>query len=623
MRLTMKMERLACIFILSVILHAFHSIGWSMAKNTHHRHIHVGVILDMESPVGKMAQQCMTMAIADLNASASHINHRLKLILHPRNSMGQPLKALSSAVELLENEQVDALIGPQTSEEAELLAELGDRMPIISFSASSPFLSTDKNPNFIRMTTNDNSQVGAIAALVQKFGCRELVIIHEDSSYGNGIIPDLLLALEEGNARVAHRTVLPPQGRDTYLEAQLYKLMALSANIFIVHMSASLASQFFLKVNELGMMSTGYGWIVTDGIVNDLPVMDQSALDSMQGLIGVKPYIPPSEQLRNFSLKWRNSSFTKQHHQIPDISVYCLWAYDSVRALAKAAHHLGPIASMQKSDSANKLRHVAANPWRRTGYDLVRMILRSKFTGLSGEIQLKNGQLQQPVAFEVVNVVGRVKRIGFWTKSNGITGPNRSSIATQSTSMKEMGSTLWPGSSMAIPKGQRVTPKAGKRLRIVVPDRVGFKELVGVEHDPETNATTGTGFCIEVFKAAIDLLPYEVKYDFIPFRGSYDDMIHQVYLQQYDAAVGDITITSNRALYVDFSLPFTEAGVGMIVRIKTTRSKSMWIFLQPLKVDLWLAIGAFYVFTGWVVWTIEHNDTEFKGSLAQQIGTVM
>ncbi|KAK3435464.1 hypothetical protein EUGRSUZ_C00162 [Eucalyptus grandis] len=576
-----------------------------------------------------MAQQCMTMAISDLNASPSHINHPLKLILHPRNSMGQPLKALSSAVELLENERVDALIGPQTSEEAELLGELGDRVPIISFSASSPLLSREKNPNFIRMTTNDNSQVGAIAALVQKFGWRELVIIHEDSSYGNGIIPDLLLTLHEGNARVAHRTVLPPQARDIYVEAQLYKLMALSANIFIVHMSASLASRFFIKVNELGLMSTGYGWIVTDGIVNELPVMDQSVLDSMQGVIGIRPSIPPSERLHNFSTKWRNN-FTNQHHQIPEVNVYCLWAYDSVWALAKAVYHLGPTTSMQKNDSANELAHLAAIHSRRTGSDLVHTILRGKFTGLSGEIQLKNGQLQQPLAFGIVNVIGRVKRIGFWTQWNGMTqGLNRSNVATQSPSLRKMGSIGWPGSSSAIPKGQRVMPKTGKRMRIGVPIKKGYKELVGVELDPETNATIVTGLCIDVFKAATDLLPYEVKFDFIPFPNSttgsyYEDLIYHVYLQQYDVAVGDITITGNRSSYVDFTMPFTETGVVMIVPIETSRSTNTWTFLQPLTVDLWLVIGAFFVFTGCVVWTIEHGDNnEFKGPLAQQIGMVM
>jgi len=100
--------------------------------------------------------------------------------------------------------------------------------------------------------------------------------------------------------------------------------------------------------------------------------------------------------------------------------------------------------------------------------------------------------------------------------------------------------------------------------------------------------------------------------------------VHGNMRQQYDAAVGDITIRPNRSLFVDFTMAFTETGVAMIVPLEKTRIKSMWIFLLPLEVNLWLVIGAFFVFTGWVVWTIEHNDnSEFKGPLAQQIGTAI
>ncbi|URE08206.1 hypothetical protein MUK42_04415 [Musa troglodytarum] len=36
-------------------------------------------------------------------------------------------------------------------------------------------------------------------------------------------------------------------------------------------------------------------------------------------------------------------------------------------------------------------------------------------------------------------------------------------------------------------------------------------------------------------------------------------------MQKYDAVVGDVTIRANRSLYVDFTLPFTESGVSMVV----------------------------------------------------------
>ncbi|KAA8550529.1 hypothetical protein F0562_002213 [Nyssa sinensis] len=170
---------------------------------------------------------------------------------------------------------------------------------------------------------------------------------------------------------------------------------------------------------------------------------------------------------------------------------------------------------------------------------------------------------------------------------------------------------------------------SGKKLRIGVPLKQGFKEFVNVDIHPQTNATIVTGFCIDVFKTAIDALEYEVSYEFIPFvnangqkAGNYNDLIYQVYLQNYDAVVGDITITSNRSLYVDFTLPYTEMGVGTVAPV--VENKNMWIFLKPLDSGLWITSASFFIITGFVVWAIEHPiNEEFQGSPAQQIGTAL
>jgi ionotropic glutamate receptor len=52
-------------------------------------------------------------------------------------------------------------------------------------------------------------------------------------------------------------------------------------------------------------------------------------------------------------------------------------------------------------------------------------------------------------------------------------------------------------------------------------------------------------------------------------------------LQRYDIAIGDITIIYSRTPYVDFTIPYTESGVGMIVPVKETVKKNMWIFSKP------------------------------------------
>ena len=93
--------------------------------------------------------------------------------------------------------------------------------------------------------------------------------------------------------------------------------------------------------------------------------------------------------------------------------------------------------------------------------------------------------------------------------------------------------------------------------------------------------------------------------------------------QKLDAAVGDITILADRSVDVDFTLPYLQSHVSMVVTIKDDERKNMWIFLKPLSWDLWLTFGATFIFTGLVVWILEHRkNTEFRGPPEQQLGTI-
>ncbi|CAL8120258.1 unnamed protein product [Prunus armeniaca] len=170
---------------------------------------------------------------------------------------------------------------------------------------------------------------------------------------------------------------------------------------------------------------------------------------------------------------------------------------------------------------------------------------------------------------------------------------------------------------------REILQKRSKGLSV----KLGFKELVGVHHDLQTYKTYVTSFCIDVFKAVIEALPYKVHYKFIPFEdangnmaGTYNELVYQVHLQKFDAVVGDTTITWNKSLYVDFTVPFTDLGMGTLV---PKEEETMWIFLKPLSADLWITSAGFFILTGFVVWIIEKPvNQEFQGSPSQQIGTI-
>lgn len=86
-------------------------------------------------------------------------------------------------------------------------------------------------------------------------------------------------------------------------------------------------------------------------------------------------------------------------------------------------------------------------------------------------------------------------------------------------------------------------------------------------------------------------------------------------LQEFDAVVGDITITASRSDYVDFTYQYMEAGVSMIVPVRDDDPSIIWWYMKPLETELWAATFACSVLKGFLVWFFEHRDNkDFQGS---------
>lgn len=86
--------------------------------------------------------------------------------------------------------------------------------------------------------------------------------------------------------------------------------------------------------------------------------------------------------------------------------------------------------------------------------------------------------------------------------------------------------------------------------------------------------------------------------------------------------VGDITIRANRSSYIDYTLPFTESGVAMVVPIKRSMNTNAWVFLKPLTWKLRLVTACSFLFVAIVVWILEHRINEdFNGPISDQICT--
>ncbi|KAK4753781.1 hypothetical protein SAY87_001885 [Trapa incisa] len=639
-----------CIMLASTFHPTFGNVAAATPVSPGLEIVKVGVIMEQKTTTEEAISKYMGMAWSDFYSERP--SYRTRLSLHFMDPQNDVVAAASAALKLIEDEEVHAIIGPLWSEQAKFVVDLGTKaqVPVISFSATSPFLCPAQRPYFVRTAYEDSFQMRAIAAIIQAYGWREVVPIYEDTEYGNGLIPFLIDAFQEVDVKIPYRSAISPSSRDDDIEDELNRLMMMPTRVFMVHMTALLGSRLFSIANGAGMLNKGTVWIVTEGLSSLLDPVEPAAVDSMQGVIGVRPHLPASsDRLRSFKKK---HSICRTHDNL-----FALWAYDTVWALAEA---------VERTWNPSKTQYVRRSSTRNsptTALDLsdvgiselgpgIAGYMRrfSMVYGLSGHFQLVNGQLQ-PSAFEVFNVVGRKERvIGYWIPKYGLSKIYQAATNNNFT-RKEYGEyygsgysvpedvlkpPIWPGDTLEQPKGW-VIPVKGKTMKIGVPVTISMKEFFYIEwpddQGQQSGATVGaptfSGFCYDVFLEVLNELPFSISpYEFVPFMnasrqsaGSYNDLLYGIKLGEYEMVVGDTTIVANRSSYVDFSLPYSESGVSMLVAIKDDERQNMWIFLKPLRWDLWLTAGVAFVFMGLVVWVLErHNDEDFSGSQGQRLG---
>ncbi|KAI4323954.1 hypothetical protein L6164_023535 [Bauhinia variegata] len=637
------MKPITClsIFYVSIYCSCF-AMGPSSSESV--KLVNVGVILDTaDAWIGKLCLSCIQMAHSDFYAIHSYYNTRL--VLHVKDSKSELIAAASAALDLIKNEAVQAIIGPQDSMQTNLIIDVCNkaRVPILSFSATSPSLASPQNPYFYRIAPNECAQAQAISALFQAFQWREVVPIYIQGMFSEEVISCITRALQEANIHVSYLAAIHHSPDDNQIVQELHKLTTLTTRVFIVHMSPMFGSRLFAMAKEIGMMSEGYVWILTSEMTNQLTSLNSSITDTMQGVLGLGAYFPKTKEFQHFQVGWK-SKFQQENPTIigPELNVYCLWAYDAVTALAMAVEKAGVkefgfqntgIYSSNTTDFETDLGVSLIGP------KLRKSLSETRFRGLSGDFNLVDGEVNSSI-FQIINVFGDGKKVvGFWTPENGLTRKVNSTktntdTGIYSTSKTNLGPIIWPGDSSFAPEGWDLLANR-KKLRIGIPVKPGYEldELVSAHYDPVTNRINVSGYCIDVFKVVMDALPYHVPYEFIPFNprdyenfstGSfYDDLMREVYLGKFDAAVGDITIRAQRSLYVDFTIPFTENEATFIVPIEQKRKKDAWVFLKPLTWELWVTSVCFFVFIGFVVWLLERgvNKEEFRGCPSDQVGT--
>ncbi|KAL3532887.1 hypothetical protein ACH5RR_006408 [Cinchona calisaya] len=190
--------------------------------------VHVGAILDLNSPMGAMIELCLSMAFSDFYSIHSY--YKTRLSIRTKNA----------------KHELDVA------------------------------------------SADDIYLVKSLAAICQVFDLHEVIVLYEDTEYGNIFFSKLYKAFQEVNIHLSYISAISTSAEDVDLTKELNKTM-----------------EMYTK------------WILL--------------------------LMQPKNQ-ENFTAKWKRKAFFRKP-AIMELNMYGLWAYDTVWALALAIERILPLNS--------------------------------------------------------------------------------------------------------------------------------------------------------------------------------------------------------------------------------------------------------------------------------------
>ncbi|KAF5199049.1 Glutamate receptor 3.3 [Thalictrum thalictroides] len=614
-------------FLIWVVFHGFVNCQQPMVVN-------IGAIFSYDSVIGRVAKVAIEAAAEDINAN-QNILRGIKLKVIMADSECKVFLGSVGVFHVLERDVV-ALIGPQSSSIAHMISFIanGLQVPLISFAATDPTLSALQFPFFLRTTPSDSYQMTAMAELINFYGWHEVVSIFVDDDYGRSGMSSLEDELAKRMSKT-YKIPLPIRANRSDIASLLEKSKSIGARVYVVHVAPDSGLKIFSVAHQLQMMTSGYAWLATDWLsaTLDSSVSSKPPLSFLQGVIGLRQYMPPSNQKKAFRSRWK---YLRQKGLLTvGLNNYGLYAYDTVWAVAHSIdeylkNHQN--ITFSYNENLQNMNHSTLQLGKLKTFDggnlLLGILCKTDFTGVTGRVEFDSERNLIGSGYEVINIDSRgIQRIGYWSNHSGLSiappvilnGTDQSDF----TLNQELKNASWPGGKKDKPRGWEIATNE-KPLRIGIPNRASF-----VEFATEVNKSHKIqGYCIDVFNAALKFIPYNIPHRFEAFgdghsNPSFDELVRMVAEDVFDAAVGDITIVTNRTRIADFTQPYAANGLVIVIPLKDSKS-SAWVFLKPFTAEMWCVTGAFFVVVGVVIWILEHRiNNDFRGPPKRQIITIL
>uniref|UniRef100_A0AAQ5WYS0 Glutamate receptor n=1 Tax=Amphiprion ocellaris TaxID=80972 RepID=A0AAQ5WYS0_AMPOC len=139
-----------------------------------------------------------------------------------------------------------------------------------------------------------------------------------------------------------------------------------------------------------------------------------------------------------------------------------------------------------------------------------------------------------------------------------------------------------------------VDPLSGTCMRNTVPCRKQIKTINQTKESGIYIKRCCKGFCIDILKKIAKTVKFTYDLYLVTngkhgkkINGTWNGMVGEVVLKNAHMAVGSLTINEERSEVIDFSVPFIETGISVMVS-RSNGTVSPSAFLEPFSADVWV-----------------------------------
>lgn len=297
----------------------------------------IGVVLPQSGNLAQLGPPMIAgaeMAARDINEAGGVLGQDVRLIIKDDGGAGDDDLAITSVDELINNDNVDAIVGAAASGTTKAIIDRVTSSGTVQCSPSntgSDLTTWDDKGLYFRTPPADNLQAQALGKAITDDGHTDVAIISQNTDYGTGFVRFLEPMLSDSGATIVENVTYDETG--TGIDSEVERIVGSNPDAIALIGYPEDGGRVVAELRRQGVDLTETRVYVTDGMQsNELyQAVDESDPASTVGIRGTAPSAAPESGASFFP-----DAFAEFRPEVAS-PIYSAQAYDCVMLIALAA----------------------------------------------------------------------------------------------------------------------------------------------------------------------------------------------------------------------------------------------------------------------------------------------